>query len=144
MTYKATMGSISHGTLRTPDLLETFANELERLDHDKTHSALIERARSDWNNLDQMDSDGDEESSETVNELIDALNEFAPPFCFFGAHEGDGSDFGFWWIQEFVEGLPSISDPSEAESFGEECKFVNDHGNVTVYDSLGNVVLELV
>ena len=38
-----------------------------------------------------------EDAALLVNEdLIDALNDFAPPGDYFGAHPGDGSDFGYW------------------------------------------------
>lgn len=36
------------------------------------------------------------EAIDFLNELYDLLNEHAPDGCYFGAHEGDGSDFGFW------------------------------------------------
>lgn len=32
--------------------------------------------------------------------LFDALNDIAPGGCYFGAHMGDGSDFGFWECEE--------------------------------------------
>jgi len=31
---------------------------------------------------------------------MDALNEYAPDGYYFGAIEGDGSDFGFWAIED--------------------------------------------
>jgi len=34
--------------------------------------------------------------AELVNDLCDALQEHAPAGHYFGAHEGDGSDYGFW------------------------------------------------
>lgn len=147
----ASIGSISHGTLRTEDLLESFAGELERLvqrnadawcsddgrkRRDK-YLSLIGEAR-------EIDPDH-EDAQELVNDLIDELNDFAPPYCCFGAHEGDGSDFGFWPMMDSIEELPCVSDPSEVEQHrGEDCRFVNDHGNVTVYDAEGKPVLELV
>ena len=145
MTHKATVGSISHGTLRTPDLLEAFANELEWLT--TLANSLVEEARAvltldraGWSEL--VDS---EEASDLVSAMSDALNELAPAYCYFSAHEGDGSDFGFWPSMEAIEELPRVSDPSEVEKhLGEDCAFVNDHGNVTVYSANGAVILELV
>ena len=37
-----------------------------------------------------------EDAGYLLEELTDLLNEHAPAFTYFGAHEGDGADFGFW------------------------------------------------
>ena len=34
-----------------------------------------------------------------ISDVLDALDECAPEGCYFGPHEGDGSDFGFWPIE---------------------------------------------
>jgi len=125
---KATIGTISHGTLRPEDLLRAFADELEYLDADGKYAELIAEARA-----------GDD----VVAELEDALNEFAPPYCYFGAHPSDGADFGFWPDMDAIAELPLVADPADVPE-GTECAFVNDHGNVTVYGADGRVILELV
>lgn len=151
----ASLGSISHGTLRTEDLLEAFATELEyhvqrnadewcsddgRKERDRL-LALVHEAR-------ETDPEGDD-ACELVNvELPDALQAFAPPYCTFGAHEGDGSDFGFWFAgQECLDenDVVRVADPSEVEQhLGEKCYYVNDHGNLTIYGADGKPCLELV
>jgi len=93
------IGSVSHGTLRTPDLLRAFAGTLERL-IPHTYAGLIQDARD---SAEEIDSDpghpGNNECGlEIVQELIDALDQLAPDGVYFGAHEGDGADFGFWRI----------------------------------------------
>lgn len=153
----AHIGSISTGTLRTEDLLSAFASELESLilvngDHfcrpenfgerDRLNN-LVGEAQDQWNE----DGDGlqDEEHAEyLVEELSTALEQFAPPYCYFGSHEGDGADFGFWPSHDSIEELPHVADRDEAKALGEDCKRVNDHGNVTVYGADGSVLLELV
>jgi len=87
------LGSISTGTLRTEDLLESFTATLNRLDN--TNPLIAEAldliASDDWTEEQQ------EAASYMVNEtLIDAIQTHCPRFVFFGAHPGDGADFGFW------------------------------------------------
>ncbi len=42
-----------------------------------------------------------EEKCYIMENIFDYLNEIAPEGCYFGAHEGNGSDFGFWEIPEY-------------------------------------------
>ena len=98
MTVKIELGTLIHGTLRSEDLLQAFASELYRLaggtgEGDQPQGIINEA-------MDLLDNASEEKfeefASELVTELMDALNEYAPDGYYFGAIEGDGSDFGFW------------------------------------------------
>lgn len=107
-TY-ALPGSISHGTLRTEDLLARFTRELEwltqsgRNDRTDKETQLIVDAHDVFNAL-TADCENDnaiEDAEYLLNErLFDALDKFAPDGHYFGAHPGDGSDFGYWPSEE--------------------------------------------
>jgi hypothetical protein len=86
-------GTISHGTLRAADLLAAFADEYERLVPFNSR-ALVGEARA-------VDPDS-EEADEIIYALIDALDACAQREgnYTFAAHEGDGSDFGFWPVDD--------------------------------------------
>jgi hypothetical protein len=156
---KANIGSISHGTLRTADLLNAFCNELEwQLRRNGNYFAHPEN-REEGRKIhelcgecqDQYEEDGEtlkdeDTASELVESLTDSLQQFAPAYCYFGAHEGDGSDFGFWPSIESIEELPCYEGTEEALKAGETNDFrvVNDHGNVTVYSASGNEIIALV
>jgi hypothetical protein len=100
------IGSISTGTLKREDLLPRFIKELEhQVERNRDlpsnqflrHLDLLARAE-EWANTQKTgDEDVDELSlDELTLEVMDALDEFAPPGAYFGAHPGDGADFGFW------------------------------------------------
>jgi hypothetical protein len=149
--HRAQIGSISTGTLRDEDLLQAFTSELERLDIKivpgsfvaliAEANALIEAAnptrksgrRAGWSDEQR------EAAAYLINEgLIDALNEFAPPFVYFGSIEGDGADFGFW---PDMDGLNEAM-RHDGVQVGEYVLLpdegllvsVSDHGNVAVYE----------
>ena len=99
-------GTVSHGTLRTQDLIETFKDCLDRLGNSYA---------SEWNAIcDLMNQTGytdeageinenwydTEAASECLEMLFDALDSASPNGHYFGAHPGDGSDFGWWPIED--------------------------------------------
>ena len=142
--YAASIGSVSHGTLRTEDLLEAFSDELARLAPDddlvREARALLTLTRAGWFTVYAMP----DAVSDLVNDLHDALSVYAPPYCYFGGHEGDGSDFGFWPDLAAIEELPKVSDPNEVDAMDVDCVYVNDHGNVTVYGADGRMLWNCV
>ncbi len=142
MTAQVT-GSIISGTLQSADLIPAFTAELKRQIGDdweaSGHADLLLDSDAMAKNPRQM-TEG--ELTEQVNALLDALNDpdFGPPFCTFGAHEGDGADFGWWpcvsWLEDNVTDgeVLKVSDLSEVpDHWGQYVMLVNDHGNVTLY-----------
>lgn len=148
MPTHATIGTVSHGTLRTDDLLDSFLDLLEDLMEERSLSddrdPAAHGAYDDWrSSLDRRrgraDYPGTSESDEDLAETMDRLEEFAPPYCYFGTLPGDGSDFGFWPSEDLAQlvtegGGLVVSDLSEVpEDFLGEVFHVNDHGNATLY-----------
>lgn len=95
---QAKIGTVIHGTLRTQDLLRACANELERLSVGG-YPPIVGEARALADALDDdTPLDGEEEcASECLLDMMENyLSPLAPEGCYFGAHPGDASDFGFW------------------------------------------------
>lgn len=94
-------GSISHGTMRNEDVLPRLMSTLFKEDPQK--------AREIWKNNPEFlqalcDKDcgvknpwwESEDASFMAEELFDVMNEYSPEGHYFGAHPGDGSDYGYW------------------------------------------------
>jgi len=132
---KAEIGTISRGTMRNEDLIPVFLEELKRID-DGTHAKLIKDIEQNQNSTTYDDYYESEDAQWDLDELFDALNEHAPPYCYFGAHQGDGSDYGFWPSIESIEQeiqdgtIVNIDGPEMPKAFVQ----INDHGNMTLYD----------
>lgn len=129
------IGSVSCATMRPEDLIPSFLWELEH-QHARTRAhynlcrSINARMRAD-DYFDSEDADYDLEA------LFDALDAYSPAYFYFGAHIGDGSDYGYWLSEEFpgdeFEGL-KVDDLSEVPTghVGEVLQ-VSDHGNMTLY-----------
>jgi hypothetical protein len=103
-------GTVIHGTLRDEDLIPAFLEAL-RVAGVPTFLPALEWLRSrqnkawiggDWVVVDEYDSRLLQDRTELVEDLIQRLNHVSPPGLYFGAHPGDGSDFG-WWPVEFLD-----------------------------------------
>jgi len=130
------LGTIIHATMRPEDLIPAFMDALKEYNPER----VVHFGDVDFDDIEQWVEDHPEEASWTLEDLFNYLEEVAPPFCYFGSKEGDGSDYGFWLSTDSVEQarvdgeLPSggeIPDPSTVK----EGQFlqVSDHGNATLY-----------
>src|SRR5690606_4463656 len=146
---KVRLGSVIHATLRTEDLVPAFLEELKTLDPDRA-AYYVERIPAEA--LEDEDhiwwQTG--EAMWMLEELFDVLNEYALPFTYFGALEGDGSDFGFWIdrysLQEAIADgeVLRVEDLSEVPADYEGLLLVeNDHGNLTLYERAGGNLSEI-
>lgn len=137
-TY-ASVGSVSSGTMRNQDLMPDFIWELRNLGHrDKKLTVIQNRVNTALNG--QYGEDDayfqDEESSYDLESLFDMLDQHSLPYMYFGAHPGDGADYGFW-VSEGLEydfdGL-KVNDTSEVpDKYTGEVLHVNERGNTTLY-----------
>ena len=141
--YKATIGSISHGTMREEDLIPTFIDELRLLDPDnETLGGILDDIEHRAEEDDYFAADTGVASYDLNETLFEALNEYAPPFCYFGSHPGDGSDYGFWISDESIEEavcdetIVKIDAGDEWPALTVNTDYVlevTDHGNMTLF-----------
>jgi hypothetical protein len=126
------IGSISSGTMRPEDLIPVFADHLRRL-RGSLPRAIYDGIRALRGDLDS------EDAADILSDLADALGEYAPPYFYFGAHPGDGANYGFWlsesWQQDIRDsGGLEVKDTADVPAdYSGEVLHVNDHGNATLY-----------
>jgi hypothetical protein len=133
--YRRNIGSVSHATMREEDLIPAFIWELRQMKPLRREDRRLLRAIEA-----RMEKPGyydSEDSSFDLNEcLFDALDTYALPYFYFGAHPGDGSDYGFWLsehLEDDFDGL-KVNDLSEVPAnYSGEVLLVNDHGNMSLY-----------
>lgn len=133
----ATLGSISSGTLIPADIINACAPVLERLAKARDmlgHMTLAGLA------LDCVKLDADADTLERLlGEVFDALDAYAPDYAYFGAHPGDGADFGFWLAEDFQQqfqddgGLEVDNLSKVPDDYAGMIMVINDHGNATLY-----------
>lgn len=155
------IGSISSGTMLDSDLIPVFLDTLEEVDSKRAKSLRWQyRKLLNYYSEERIKPYSDEEveqlnedASWLVNEeLFNALNEYCPPYTYFGAHPGDGSDFGVWVSDDSIRDdihddiLTEVNDLCEIDTMINEDRVipknvivVNDHGNMTLYTVLATL-----
>lgn len=89
--------SVSHATMRCQDLIPAFMDVIrDTPEYVQLMNAVPAYASGDkdsewWNG---------ENATMLLISLFDTLDLYAPDGYYFGAHPGDGSDYGFWGITE--------------------------------------------
>jgi len=160
------LGSISTGTLRQQDLLSAFAQTLSSLESTKFYAEVgpdslelyhgSELVRQAPAMLDALDNTtplatgavSNPYVGEYLDWLTDALQEYCPPFVYFGTLEGDGADFGFWPDRDAIEEIMpldrNVGEGDDEITIDGVIVQVSDHGNVTVMDMERNVLWSVV
>jgi hypothetical protein len=95
-------GTVSHATLRPEDLIPAFSSKLRELAGENFENCADDDDRANVLALLSFAEDFSlgtltvEQVGDLTNDLLDALDRFAPEGWYFGTLEGDGADFGFW------------------------------------------------
>ena len=101
---KAQPGTVSHGTMRTEDLIPSFLSvaESHRLSRaDRARVRKIQATMKEHEERDTFESYWTSEEAEyDLEALFDILETIAPARHYFGAHPGDGADYGFWEVEQ--------------------------------------------
>lgn len=94
------LGSVIEGTLRLQDLIPKFLHVLQ--EHNPVLWVRWTTPKSpDYVDLPKDDNDkwwDSDEAQQVLIDLIEALDELAPPKSYFGAHFSNSSDYGFWTL----------------------------------------------
>lgn len=138
---KANLGTLISGTHKSEDLLPAFLNELYRIS-EGMDDGTVEELAARYELLSELDEEHPDEEFALIADLMDTLNDYAPPYAYFGAHPGDGADYGFWVDEDIIgddavdDELLRVNDLSEVpEDWAGNVLVVNDHGNMTLYAS---------
>lgn len=140
------VGTVISGTHAAPELIKAFVDELNivrSLVRGDIHhegrawlASAVEWQSIVWDDMPEVQDLEDEElgalyydrASELPNLLMESLDNLAPEGYRFGAHEGDGADFGWWRI-----------DPLDLHS-AEECHRKADQKPPSIGDILKGVL----
>jgi hypothetical protein len=131
-----TLGSVSHSTMRTPDLLSAFLSEIRSIEQEAEASLLPSPVAAAAEQAIEAEDDS-EQAQEILQELADALNLAAPFGYVFGAHPGDGSDFGFWLSEDWCDAFDDrCIDESDRQTLLDACEWcgIEADGFIDAYE----------
>ena len=121
------LGPISEGTLLAEDVIPELLDAARSVRMSRADRSKAYELRRAWERAPEDDLDG--LAGEIWNDLLDLLTMYAPPGCYVGAHEGDGSAIGCWpsWdVPATVDDGP----PDDDRAPDGVCFKISDHGNI--------------
>ena len=91
------VGTVSHATMRWEDLIPAFTDFLREIgqgnvfsqEESPNHQQAERSVGTVYADLDEI-----------LSNLFDAIDDYVPEGYYFGAHPGDGSDYGIWPVEE--------------------------------------------
>ena len=103
--------TISDATMRSEDLIPKFMDFLDEVKEVCEIQEEVAQLQEEVEKLELEEEAGygeyykdQEQAGWILNEDIwDLMNGIAPEFCYFGAHEGDGTCYGFWTSDEALQ-----------------------------------------
>ena len=97
--------TLIHGTHRACDLIPVFLGVIENTPE---YTQIMQTNNYNLKVIFDCSADENDERWESDDmcyflneELFNILDSYAPEGYYFGAHQGDGSDFGFWVTDEY-------------------------------------------
>ena len=138
----AELGSVSEATLRVEDLIPAFNEALKRLDMFHAQSVEVEyedvfEAIGNLGFQESLPEDKQEDADFCLEVLSNGLEEYAPPLCYFGGHEGDPASIGFWMSSAAYDDQVRYGEVKVLDTMPEYIAIESDHGGVMVYDTAG-------
>lgn len=164
------LGTVSCATMRPEDLIPAFLSAAEDLRLSRADRATIREIRARESRSEDVEYYSTDEADWDLESLFDLLGNYVPPFCYFGAHPGDGADYGVWVYEDFPddairegeilsessngfkttyaigqyveESLDAI--PEDLRKGARYRLVISDHGNMTLYHRNGREVWGIV
>lgn len=92
--------SVIHATFRNCDLIPAFLDVIRDTACYAQMSMYLPSVVTDPSATEWDERWSDPELTEFVEELFNTLDSYSPEGYYFGAHPGDGSDFGYWKMED--------------------------------------------
>ena len=96
--------SISHGTHRPQDLIPAFLDAVSEIAPTHYEGMMLASFGPIPSYVQDEGDDSawwqSDDAAYLLEELFNILDDHSPEGFYFGTHPGDGSDFGFWQIEE--------------------------------------------
>ena len=140
------LGSISTGSCRFEDIAPELVSALDPLRLSRSDRATLRKLSREVDAFYALENENapqpDGEPEDTLFELYDLAESYAPAFCYVGSHPGDGADIGVWPSEELFNMPACYYDEvaTSREAAGPDQAFAleaNDHGNATLWQRSG-------